>query len=166
MVLVQEEENKILCITKTEDSTGKVEEEKVKEVLESWKITEKIIACGFDTTSSNTGVHKGSCTILQQLLQRQLLWLACRHHILEIVIVAAFAELFGESKSPEFPLFKILKNSWNSLNTFDIVLPNIPSFYISEKKELLSFINKLLEPEDVKNLPRCDNREFLELAKG
>ena len=59
VVLVQEEENKILCITKTEDSTGKVEAEKVKEVLESWKITEKIIACGFDTTSSNTGVHKG-----------------------------------------------------------------------------------------------------------
>ena len=164
VVLVQEE-NKILCITKTEDSTGKVEAEKVKEVLESWKITEKIIACGFDTTSSNTGVHKDSCTILQRLLQRQLLWLACRHHILEIVIGAAFTELFGESKSPEVPLFKILKNSWNSLNTFDIVLPNIPSFYISEKEELLSFINKLLEPEDVKKLPRCDYREFLELTK-
>ena len=59
VVLVQEEENKILYITKTEDSTGKVEAEKVKEVLESWKITEKIIACGFDITSSNTGVHKG-----------------------------------------------------------------------------------------------------------
>ena len=54
---------------------------------------------------------------------------------------------------------------WNSLNTFDIVLPNIPSFYISEKEELLSFINKLLEPEDVKKLPRCDYREspFCEL---
>ena len=153
VVLVQEEENKILCITKTEDSTGKVEAEKVKEVLESWKITEKIIACGFDTTSSNTGVHKGSCTILQQLLQRQLLWLACRHHILEIVIGAAFTELFGESKSPEVPLFKILKNSWNSLNTFDIVLPNIPSFYISEKEELLSFINKLLERNNTRSFP-------------
>ena len=100
MVLVQEEENKILYITKTEDSTGKVEADKVKEVLESWKITENIIACGFNTTSSNTEVHVGSCTILQQLLQRQLLWLACRHHILEIVIGAAFTELLGESKSP------------------------------------------------------------------
>ena len=28
---------------------------------------------GFDTTASNSGVHKGACTILQELLQRQLL---------------------------------------------------------------------------------------------
>ena len=52
VVLVQEEENKIICITKTEDVIGKVEEEKLKEVLESWKIEEKIVACGVDTTSS------------------------------------------------------------------------------------------------------------------
>ena len=58
-----------------------------------------------------------------------------------------------------------MKNSWNSINTFDIVLPDIPSFYISEKDEILSFIYKLLEPEDVKKLSRCDYREFLELAK-
>ena len=33
VVLVQKEKNKILCITKTEDSTGKEETEKVKEVM-------------------------------------------------------------------------------------------------------------------------------------
>ena len=78
VVLVQEEENKILAICKTSDSTGRTEAEKVQEILHDWNLTEKIVAVGFDTTSSNTGVHKGACTILQQLLNRQILWMACR----------------------------------------------------------------------------------------
>ena len=70
VMLVQESESKILSIAKTNDSTGRVEAEKVKEVLDDWNVTEKIVALGFDTTSSNTGIHKGSCTLLQQLLMR------------------------------------------------------------------------------------------------
>ena len=145
VVLVQEQDNKILCISKTENATGRTEAEMVKQTLDDWKIAEKIIASGFDTTSSNTGVHKGAITILQELLDRQLLWLACRHHILELVVGAAFTELFGETKSPEVTLFKILKTSWDSLDLSDIVLPVIPASYLREKEELLSFINTLLQ---------------------
>ena len=68
VLLVQEEGSKILGITKTKEATGKAEAEAVKELLDDWKVTDSIIACGFDTTSSNTGVNKGSCTLLQQLL--------------------------------------------------------------------------------------------------
>ena len=71
MVLVQEEENKIFCVSKTEDSTGKKEVEMAKETLDIWNITEKIIAIGFHTTSSNTEVIKGAFKIFQQLLGRQ-----------------------------------------------------------------------------------------------
>ena len=119
VVLVQEEENKILDITKTSNSTGKVKAEKVKEIIDNWSVTEKIIACRFDTTAANTGLHKGACTILQQLLQRQILWMACRHHILE--------HLFGETDSPEV------------------------TDCMSDKEDLLSFINNMLE---LKNQPR------------
>ena len=165
MVLIQEEENKILCVAKTEDSTGKTEAETVKKTLDDWEIADRIIAIGFDTTSSNTGVHRGACRILQQLLNRQLLWLACRHHILELVVGAAFTELFGETKSSEVTLFKILKTSWDSLNLADLILPEIPSTYQKEKDELLNFISSLLDSDNLKNLPRCDYKEFLELAK-
>ena len=89
IVLVQEDSNKILAIVKTESSTGKVEAEAVKKALDEWEITEKIIACGFDTTSSNTGVRKGACTLL--------------------VVGAAFFELFGDTTSPEVTLFKDLQ---------------------------------------------------------
>ena len=121
LVLVQETENKLLCITKMEQSTGSVEAEKIKEMLVEWGVAEKIIACGFDTTSSNTGVNKGCCVILKTLLNRQILWLACRHHIPELIIGTAFTTLFGDTKSPEVTLFKVI--------------------------------------------PRCDYKEYLELAK-
>ena len=165
ILFVAEEENKILSILKTADSTGKTEAEAVKDSLDSWSLTEKIAAVGFDTTSSNTGVHRGAVTILQQLLNKQLLWLACRHHVLELIIGAAFTELFGDTKSPEVTLFKSLKTSWDSLDLSDIVLPDIPTSLQRDKEELLSFINTILEPENVQNLPRCDYKEFLELAK-
>ena len=90
MVLVQEEENKILAITNTSNSTSKVEAEKVKEIFDNWSVTDQIVACGFDTTAANTGLYKGACTILQQLTKRQFLWMACRHHILELIVRRCF----------------------------------------------------------------------------
>ena len=165
VVLVQEEENQMLGLIHTEDSTGKVEAEAVRTTLDSWSVTEKIVACGFDTTASNTGVHKGACTILQELLQRQLLWLACRHHILELVLKATFQELFGNTTGPEESFFKFLKPSWESLDLNDITLPKIPPSLKAEVPEVLSFINNCLQPENSTLLPRDDYREFLELAK-
>ena len=97
-IIPQDSDSKILGIAETKDSTGRVEAEKIKDILDNWNVTEKIIALGFDTTSSNTGIRKGSCTILQQLLERQLLWLACRHHIPERIIAVSFITLFGETK--------------------------------------------------------------------
>jgi hypothetical protein len=93
----------------------------VKTTLDEWELTDQIIAVGFDTTSSNTGVHRGACTIL--------LWLACRHHVLELVVGAAFKELFGDTTAPEVTLFKTLKTSWDSLTLADVVLPEIPTSY-------------------------------------
>ena len=98
----------------------------MKDYLDSWEVADKIIACGFDTTSSNTGVSNGSCTILQNLLYQQLLWLACSHHIMELIIGGAFTKIFGVTSGPEVKTFKILKTSWKTLDLEDIRLPEIP----------------------------------------
>ena len=60
-------------------------------------------------------------------------------------------------------LFKVLKDCWDTLDLDDIQLPNIPAFYRIDKDELLSFINSKLQDAD--HLPRCDYKEYLELAK-
>ena len=165
VVLVQEEENQMLGLVHTENSTGKVEAEAVRTALDSWSVTEKIVACGFDTTGSNTGVHKGACTILQELLQRQLLWLACRHHIFELILKHTFQELFGDTTGPEESFFKFLKPSWETLDLTDITLPKIPPSLKEKVPEVLSFINNCLQPDNSSLLPRDDYREFLELPK-
>ena len=135
----------------------------VKDYLDSWEVADKIIACGFDTTSSNTGVNNGSCTILQNLLHQQLLWLACRHHILELIIGGAFTTIFGVTSGPEVTTFKILKTSWNSLNLGDRRLPDIPSYFKEDVADILEYVNSKLDQES--HLPRGDYKELLELVK-
>lgn len=45
---------------------------------------EKTIGICFDTTASNTGVHNGAAALLENHLNKALLWFACRHHVAEL----------------------------------------------------------------------------------
>ncbi len=56
-----------------------------------------------------------------------------------------------------------MKEVWDSLDLTDIQLPTIPAVYLPETEDLCSFIDTKLE--DSNNLPRCDYKEMLELAK-
>ena len=42
---------------------------------------------------THTGVNSGGAVLLQQLLNKQLLWLSCRHHVAELILKAAFQSL-------------------------------------------------------------------------
>ena len=164
---MQEHSNQILAIAKTENGTGEVEARAVSAALDEWGLSGKVVASGFDTTSSNTGVHKGGCVILQELLGRQILWLPCRHHILELLLRGAFHEVFGENKAPTVTLFKLLKDpaTWNSLDLENLQLPSIPPSFLPEVPKIMAFIDARLLPENAHLLPRCDYKEFLELVK-
>ena len=164
VVIVQEDENQILSIARTTSGTGEAEATCVKETLDTWELTDLIIACSFDTTSTNTGIHTGGCKILQELLGRQILWLACRHHMGELIVRAAFHTIFGKTNSPVEPLCSLLKDSWTSLNTQDILLPSIPSYYDADIQPLLTYVTSRLHPDNLEFLPRDDYKEFLELA--
>ena len=86
------------------------------------------------------------------MLNRNLLWMACRHHILELVIGSTFKTLFGDTKSPECTLFKDLKKSWDSLDLNSFTHPDFPSSYQKDEEELLEYIDFLLSPDNVRNL--------------
>ena len=165
VVLVREDEYQILCISKAESGTGKTGAGIVYAALLDWGVVNRIIACGFDTTSSNTGKWAGSCVLLQQLLEHQIAWMACKHHINELMVGAAFKEIFGDTSAPDATLFKILKQQWNSLDLSDLKLPEIPQVFQKDVADLLAFIDRRLEPDMVVLLPRGDYKEFLELAK-
>ena len=67
--------------------TGATMCDRLLEVLEEWSIPRSIIiGMGWDTTASNTGRLGGSATLFEQMIERAILWLACRHHIGELHI--------------------------------------------------------------------------------
>ena len=52
-----------------------------KKCSDEWEISDQIVGMSFDTTSSNTGVRLGACTLLEAELNRNLLQFASRHYI-------------------------------------------------------------------------------------
>ena len=67
--------------------------------------------------------------------------------------------MFGDTTSPKVTLFKILKTNWEEIDLQNIVLFEIPTCYRTDVKDLLTFIDHILE---INNQPRGDYKEFLE----
>ena len=74
-----------------ESATGLQMMEATLELLELWKLTDRVVGLVFDTTSSNTGVHRGAAILLEQKLTEarpgvsRILHLGCRHHVDELL---------------------------------------------------------------------------------
>ncbi|XP_076064446.1 uncharacterized protein LOC143038792 [Oratosquilla oratoria] len=82
-------------------------------VIKEWSLQERIAALCFDTTATNTGPKGGVCLRLQQILGRDLLNLACRHHVLELLLEAIFSALVPEvSRSPHITIFQQIEEFW------------------------------------------------------
>ncbi|KAK2717035.1 hypothetical protein QYM36_007247 [Artemia franciscana] len=107
----------LLTVAKLPSGTGEAPASAVFGAIEDWGIPGNIRAMCFDTTSSNTGRISGACVLLEQKLGKELLSLACRHHIMELVIGAAFRVCMGSTSSPEVPLFKRFQDYWRFIDT-------------------------------------------------
>jgi hypothetical protein len=62
----------------------------VSRCIDEWKNKENVIGMCFDTTVSNTGRLAGAAHLIEERLSKELLWLPCRDHILEIDFDKAF----------------------------------------------------------------------------
>ena len=77
---------KLLGIPEVPNSTGSAQEKAVLKLLAEWDIENSVVGLVFDTTSSNTGIWKGACTLIEETCDRAKLWIACRHHIYNLHI--------------------------------------------------------------------------------
>ena len=80
-------------MAKLTSSSGEAQFEAVREQVLLWDIKDTIRSMTYDTTSSNTGVHKGCCVRLEEWLGRPVMWYGCRHHIGELMAKAAWYTL-------------------------------------------------------------------------
>lgn len=152
---------KLLGAPKLPAGTGRSAALEVLQHLHSWNCKNEVVGMCFDTTAVNTGRWAGACTLLEEFLGKKLLWLACRHHVLEVLLSDVFGHCFGESTGPEITLFKKFRSNWSNLKNRQVKKRNSPnSPLIQASEELKELISKLLMEKQI----RHDYLEFLQLA--
>ena len=147
-----------LGVPKLERSTGKEMSNAVMTHRVAWESDKTVIGICYDTTGATTGRKSGAATLLENALGRNLLWLSCRHHMMEILLADAFNICFGPSNGPEIKLFKRFKEDWQKLRTTTSQLQENPG--ILAKESLKNFISERL----TKTHERDDYLELLQLA--
>lgn len=165
---------KLLAIPTIPNGRGKTIANTVFETLSKWDLIDNVRAFCFDTTASNTGWKKGSAPILSKMMPNQVLFLACRHHVAELLL----AKIFGltvepETSAPTIGIFKRLKTWWeNHHGTIVIDFKKIKEnsvindvligqhFPKRVRDDLVKFARLQLK----KNHSRADYKEFAHLA--
>jgi hypothetical protein len=100
-------------------------------------------------------------------LQKSLLYLPCRHHILEIIIGHVFDVSLGCSSGPDVQLFVRFKNYWSFIDVSQFETgydDNETSYILSECQTTVGEVVKFAQTALETALPRDDYREFLELV--
>lgn len=147
-----------------ESGTGWNTAHAVYQLIVDWRLSEYIVAICFDTTSVNTGHSRGAAKILQVLLETDVLELACRHHVYELVLKSAFESKFGHSSAPFPPMFKRFKDAWKNINKNDfetgIIDPSINRALYDVIPDITTFCKNQLKEKSV----RHDYEEFLQLC--
>lgn len=103
----------LLAVPKIESGTGEEQAVACLKVLDDWNIRHKVRGLVFDTTSSNTGIHRGACVIIEKAIGHELVNIACRHHIMEVILSSVFTALFGGTGAPEVGMFKRFQKNWS-----------------------------------------------------
>jgi len=159
---------RLLNVAKLPNGTGEAMANAVVEALDDWHIASSVKAMSFDTTASNSGIRAGAAVLIEEKLGRELLHLACRHHVFEVVLGDVFNSLAGPSSGPDILMFKRFQSAWPSIVRDRIVdgmsddeTATVFRNNISMMNEALEFATACLQGL---SQPRDDYRELLELS--
>lgn len=165
IIVTNSEVEKLLGVPPLKNSKGTTQANAIYEVLEDWGLSETIKAFCCDTTASNLGMKNGSAILLERLLNKNILFLPCRHHIYELVLRIVFEKKLPITTGPNVPLFKNFKEAWENFDKtkFESGLEDeeVRKLVTDQDVErITSFVLNVL-----KNIqPRSDYEEFLQLT--
>ncbi|KAG0700640.1 hypothetical protein GWK47_025517 [Chionoecetes opilio] len=148
---------KLLMVPKLAAGTGVLTGQAVYDAAKEWDLVDNIIGMCFDTTVSNTGLKEGACVHIMKHVKRNLLHFACRHHVLELVVGAAFTVCFGPSSGPEIQLFKRFVKWWPLANQASSKPLDDP---VDGADKIIATCHALLKEKQ----PRDDYREMVQLT--
>ncbi|GBP97218.1 hypothetical protein EVAR_103878_1 [Eumeta japonica] len=130
--------DQLLSVNKLNRGTGEACARAVYETIESWNLCEQIKCMCFNTPAVNTGLKNGACIHLEQKMEKDMLWLACRHHVMEII--------WSDIDQADY---KAVSSDASSLQTVE----NIAAYIISFAQDQLN-----------RYQPRDDYKELLNLT--
>lgn len=165
IVITSKNVDLLIGVPKLEKSTGQEQANAIYRVLENWGVSDIVQALCCDTTASNTGRLNGACILLEQKLEKDLLYLPCRHHIYELILRGVFeAVLPHTTSSPDIPLFKKFRKNWNKIDVINMTsgIDNLECCNTLEetRNDILHFCRATLQNKCYRN----DYKELLELS--
>lgn len=125
---------------------------------------DKIQALCVETTNANLGLKGGAAAIFEQILNRNILYLPCRHHIHEIISSAAFTAKLPGTSGPNNPIFLRLRTEWDEIQSKNATVEHAFSEIHPSLKHKIPDIIKFIKLYLLEEHPRADYREFLELS--
>ena len=144
--------------------------EGVIKLVEEYDMKLNMMGLCFDTTSSNTGMTKGSLVRITEDVGHYLLLLACRHHVTELRMVHFWKSITNDTTSgPNNILFKKLKDTFEN-PSFKPNIDNLASFdwkairgtvIESAALDSLNYCKVYLQRKDI---IRDDRKELAELV--
>lgn len=106
---------KLLAVPKLENATAILTTGAIVNIIDEWGLRGRVKALCFDTTAVNSGIIGGVCIRLERQFGRELLHLACRHQVAEIMLEKVFS-LHDVSKSPNMEIFSHFHDYWPKIN--------------------------------------------------
>jgi len=152
--------NQLLGVPKLSEGTGEAQASAVARAIEEWGLRQRVSSMCFDTTASNTGRINGACVLLEQKLGKDLLYLACRHHMFELLLAAVFNSCMGLISGPDVAIFKRFQQAWPFITQGEYETASSVEIIAKNKDSILEFAIQHIEIGQ----PRDDYKELLELA--
>ena len=80
--------------------------------------------------------------LLEKALDKELVWIACRHHVFEVMLSDVFSAILGPTSGPDIGLLKRFQKMWPHVNKTDFK-PASDDMFIGIpdglKQELMAF---------------------------
>lgn len=87
--------------------------------------------------------------MIEKALNRKLVWLPCRHHIMEIILRGVFELFWNTTSGPNVAIFVRFKNHWDEIDQSKYKSgmedETIAKNLTEERAEIVTFINSCLQ---------------------
>lgn len=162
VIISQSNNEQLLGVPNLDAGTGENIAEAVFDLLIEWNIIDKVQAISMDATAKNTGRFNGAAVLLEQKVERNLMYLPCRQHIYELVLRPAFELQFPGTSGPNVAIFKRFHTAWKNKTVYK---PGIEDKTIASRlSDVIEDIKEFCKNALKKEFSRHDYKEFLQLA--